>query len=92
MYSTQAIGKNSKVEKLQKITIERGWTGEEDLEIDVKYCGICHTDIHIANNDFGTIQYPVVPGHEIAGVVTKVGTKVKDIEVGDHVGIGQVSH
>ena len=88
MYSTQAIGKNSKDEKFQKITIERGWTSEEDLEIDVKYCGICHTDVHIANNDFGTIQYPVVPGHEVAGVVTRVGTKVQDIAVGDHVGIG----
>ncbi len=46
--------------------------GDNDVEFDIKYCGICHTDVHIANNESGTTNYPCVPGHELAGVVTKV--------------------
>ena len=72
MYSTAAIGKKTKESPYDKITIERGWTGEDDIDIDIKYCGFCHTDVHLANNDWGFSQYPNVPGHEIAGVVTKV--------------------
>ena len=72
MYSTAAIGKKTKESPYEKITIERGWTGEDDIDIDIKYCGFCHTDVHLANNDWGFSQYPNVPGHEIAGVVTKV--------------------
>jgi len=58
------------------------------VELEVKYSGFCHTDLHIANNDLGITSYPVVPGHEVAGVVTKVGSKVQDLKIGDHVGIG----
>lgn len=72
MYSTLAIAKKSKEAPYEKITIQRGWTSEDDVDIDVKFCGFCHTDVHLANNDWHFTQYPVVPGHEIAGVVTKV--------------------
>lgn len=49
---------------------------EHDVVIDIRYCGICHSDIHMARNEWGHSVYPMVPGHEIAGVVTAVGTKV----------------
>ena len=55
------------------MTIKRGLTGDNDVEFDIKFCGICHTDVHFANNDLGISQYPMVPGHELAGIVTKVG-------------------
>ena len=88
MYSTQAIAKLEKNGKYELITIGRGWTSEDDLDIDIKYCGFCHTDIHLANNDWGRTEYPAVVGHEVAGIVTKVGANIKDVQVGDHVGIG----
>ncbi len=62
--------------------------GPDDVEFDVKFCGVCHTDVHFANNDLGTTNYPCVPGHELAGVVTKVGKHVRKVKVGDHVGVG----
>ncbi len=52
--------------------IQRNECGPDDVEFDVKFCGICHTDVHFANNDLGTTNYPCVPGHELAGIVTKV--------------------
>ena len=88
MISTEAIAKKIRGGDYEKITIQRGWTSEEDVELEVKYSGFCHTDLHIANNDLGITSYPVVPGHEVAGVVTKVGSKVHDLKAGDHVGIG----
>ena len=77
MYSTQAIAKLEKNGKYELINIGRGWTSEDDLDIDIKYCGFCHTDIHLVNNDFGRTEYPAVVGHEVAGIVTKVGANVK---------------
>ena len=57
--------------KFQRINIERNVGGELDVTIDVKFCGVCHSDVHIADNDMGTTQYPCVPGHELAGVVVR---------------------
>lgn len=59
-----------------------------DVEIEVHYCGICHSDIHTARGDWGEIEYPCVPGHEIVGVVTRVGGDVKQFKPGDRVGVG----
>ena len=59
-----------------------------DVLVAIKYCGICHTDIHFVRNDFGMSAYPLVPGHEIVGVVKAVGGKVSKFKVGDTVGIG----
>lgn len=59
-----------------------------DVLVEIKYCGICHTDIHFIRNDFGMSQYPLVPGHEIVGIVTEVGDQVKKFKTGDTVGIG----
>lgn len=60
----------------------------DDVEIEVHYCGVCHSDIHTARGEWGEIEYPCVPGHEIVGIVTRIGENVKEFKVGDRVGIG----
>jgi len=60
----------------------------DDVVIDILYCGVCHSDIHIARNEWGGSKYPVVPGHEIIGRVASVGPKVTQFKVGDMVGVG----
>lgn len=60
----------------------------DDIDIDVLYCGVCHTDIHFVDNDWGMTMYPVVPGHEIIGRVKAVGSAVTKFSVGDMVGVG----
>lgn len=62
--------------------------GEHDVTIDVQYCGVCHSDVHAAKGELMATFYPICPGHEIAGVVTAVGSKVTKFKVGDHVGVG----
>lgn len=59
-----------------------------DVELEVLYCGVCHSDIHTARGDWGEVEYPCVPGHEIVGVVTRVGNEVKGFKPGDRVGVG----
>ncbi|SEB46262.1 NAD(P)-dependent alcohol dehydrogenase [Paenibacillus sp. GP183] len=69
-------------------TIERRDLKPHDVLIEIKYAGICHSDIHTARGDWGPVNYPLVPGHEIAGIVTQVGSEVKKYAVGDRVGVG----
>ncbi|MGW7104202.1 NAD(P)-dependent alcohol dehydrogenase [Streptomyces sp. NPDC054838] len=73
---------------LERTTIARRPVGEHDVLIDIKYSGICHSDIHQVTDGWGEGIYPMVPGHEIAGVVTEVGAGVTKFAVGDHVGVG----
>ncbi|MEV7023788.1 NAD(P)-dependent alcohol dehydrogenase [Kitasatospora sp. NPDC093558] len=73
---------------LQKTTVERRTVGEHDIVIDVRFSGICHSDIHQVNEDWGTGIFPMVPGHEIAGVVSEVGPGVTKWKAGDRVGVG----
>ncbi|MCJ8507336.1 NAD(P)-dependent alcohol dehydrogenase [Rhizobium lemnae] len=73
---------------LQFFTFERREPREDDVVIDIKFSGVCHSDIHQARNEWGNSRFPMVPGHEIAGVVTAVGPKVTRFKVGDHVGVG----
>ncbi|MEU3723702.1 NAD(P)-dependent alcohol dehydrogenase [Streptomyces sp. NPDC031705] len=73
---------------LERTTIERRAVGEHDVLIDIKYCGICHSDIHQARDGWGEGIFPMVPGHEIAGVVTEAGSAVTRFAVGDQVGVG----
>ncbi|CAK9151747.1 unnamed protein product [Ilex paraguariensis] len=73
---------------LSPFNFSRRETGEEDVRFKVLYCGICHSDLHNIRNDWGMAVYPMVPGHEIVGVVTMVGGNVKKVKVGDKVGVG----
>lgn len=63
-------------------------TGPEDIVVKVLYCGICHTDLHQLRDDYGFSHYPMVPGHEVAGVIEEVGMKVNKLARGDRVGVG----
>ncbi|KAH8519652.1 hypothetical protein H0E87_001174 [Populus deltoides] len=62
--------------------------GVEDVTIKILYCGVCHSDLHAAKNEWGFSRYPLVPGHEIVGIVTKIGSNVKKFKVDDQVGVG----
>ena len=62
--------------------------GPHDIEIEILYCGICHSDLHQARNDWHNSLYPMVPGHEIVGRVVAVGTHVKKLKVGDYGAVG----
>ncbi|WP_082232791.1 NAD(P)-dependent alcohol dehydrogenase [Halobacillus massiliensis] len=68
--------------------IKRRDLDSQDVLIEIKYAGICHSDIHTAHGDWGPVNYPLVPGHEIAGIVTEAGPNVTKYKVGDRVGVG----
>lgn len=74
--------------ELVPFSFERRELRADDVEIDILYCGVCHSDIHHAHNDWGTSKYPVVPGHEIIGKVKAIGSDVTKFNVGDYVGVG----
>jgi uncharacterized zinc-type alcohol dehydrogenase-like protein len=88
MIQAKGYAAQSSKTPLAPFTFERRAPKEHDVVIDIKFCGICHSDIHQARNEWGFSEYPMVPGHEIAGVVRAVGSKVTRYKVGDHVGIG----
>ncbi|KAI5324979.1 hypothetical protein L3X38_034052 [Prunus dulcis] len=78
---------------LSPFNFSRREMGEKDVTFKVAYCGICHSDLHLIKNElesteWGASTYPLVPGHEIVGVVTEVGSKVEKFKVGDKVGVG----
>ena len=68
--------------------IQRREPTTKDIEIQIMYCGVCHSDLHIARNDWGFSSYPVVPGHEIVGKITRVGSEVSKLKVGDFAAVG----
>ncbi|MEU6544406.1 NAD(P)-dependent alcohol dehydrogenase [Streptomyces sp. NPDC046859] len=73
---------------LERTTIERREVGAHDVLIDIRFAGICHSDIHQAREGWGEAIFPMVPGHEIAGIVAEVGSEVTTFQVGDRVGVG----
>ncbi|KAL5705473.1 cinnamyl-alcohol dehydrogenase [Ranunculus cassubicifolius] len=73
---------------LSPFNFSRRANGENDFTMDILFCGICHSDLHSIKNEWGNAKYPLLPGHEIVGVVTEVGSKVTKFKVGDKVGIG----
>jgi alcohol dehydrogenase (NADP+) len=84
----KAWGTEGPRERLKPMTIERRDLRPEDVAIEISHCGICHTDLHFAHDDWGMSQYPMVPGHEIVGTVTAVGSSVERYKPGDRVGVG----
>lgn len=84
----QAYAAQSEKSKLAPFSIERRELGPHDIQIDIMYCGICHSDIHSVRNEWKNTSYPIVPGHEIIGRISKVGKEVKSFKAGDLAGVG----
>lgn len=87
-YNVKAFGTEAKDADLKEMQIPRREVTPRDVEIEILYCGVCHSDLHTARNDWGGSVYPVVPGHEIVGRVTKVGSEVARFKEGDLAAVG----
>lgn len=85
---TKAYATTGADQALIPFEIERRAPRADDVLIDIKYCGVCHSDIHNARNEWGGALYPMVPGHEIVGIVAEVGSEVTRFKPGDRVGVG----
>jgi uncharacterized zinc-type alcohol dehydrogenase-like protein len=88
MTATKAYAALNATTPLGPWSLDRREVGPHDVQIEILYCGVCHSDIHQVRNEWGNSMYPMVPGHEIVGKVTKVGDHVKKFKVGDLAGIG----
>src|SRR5579871_5796692 len=91
MFKAKAYSAASKTSPMAPATISRRDPGEHDVEIEILYCGVCHSDLHTVRDEWNAFMptvYPCVPGHEIVGKVAKVGTAVKKYKKGDLVGVG----
>ena len=88
MTKVAAFGTSSATEDLAPLFIERRELGAQDVNIEIQYCGVCHSDLHSARNDWGGTHYPIVPGHEIVGKVISVGDAVNRYKPGDTVAVG----
>jgi len=73
---------------LEPFRYEAAALGAWDVELDISHCGICHSDLHLINDDWGASRYPLVPGHEIVGSVARLGASVKHLKAGQRVGVG----
>ncbi|MBU3664979.1 MAG: NAD(P)-dependent alcohol dehydrogenase [Chthoniobacterales bacterium] len=91
MDTVRAYAAKSKGSALEPIEYKQEPLGDEQVEIAVDYCGICHSDISVLNNHWGNAVYPLVPGHEASGRVVAAGHHVKNVKVGDRVGLGWYS-
>ncbi|WP_292009482.1 NAD(P)-dependent alcohol dehydrogenase [Chryseobacterium sp.] len=87
-FSVKAYGAESDIADLKEMNIERRETTPNDVEIEILYCGVCHSDLHTARNDWGGTMYPAVPGHEIVGKITKIGSDVTKFKIGDLAAVG----
>lgn len=87
----KAYTAHSKGAPLQLSEYDPGQLGTEEVEIDVAYCGLCHSDLSIWKNDWGISQYPLIPGHEVVGTVAHIGDSVKQLKPGQKVGLGWFS-
>src|ERR1700760_5143570 len=91
MYNAKAFSAASATSPLASTTISRRDPTENDVQIEILFCGVCHSDLHTARNEWHDVLptvYPCVPGHEIVGRVTKVGSAVSKFKAGDLVGVG----
>lgn len=88
MIAVQGYAANTAKEPLKPYSFERREVGDNDVLVDIHYCGICHSDIHQVRDEWGGALFPMVPGHEIVGIVEKVGKNVTAFKEGEHVGVG----
>ncbi|UYG09154.1 NAD(P)-dependent alcohol dehydrogenase [Halomonas sp. M4R1S46] len=88
MSQTRAYAAHAADQPLAPFGFERRQPRPDDVAIEILYCGVCHSDLHFARNDWGMTRFPLVPGHEIVGRVTAVGDEVSQFRVGDRVGVG----
>lgn len=88
MIKSRGYAAQNATSPLEPFAFERREVGEHDVLIDILYCGVCHSDIHLARNEWGVSMYPMVPGHEIIGKVKQVGSKVTKFKEGDIAGVG----
>src|ERR1700742_4759156 len=85
---TKAFAAQSATTPLALTTIDRREPGAADVAIEILFCGVCHSDLHTARGEWGGVQFPSVPGHEIIGRVTAAGAEVSRFKEGDLVGVG----
>ena len=88
MTKTRGLAALSKGAPFTRFDFDRREVGSNDVKIDIAFAGICHSDIHQVREEWGPALFPMVPGHEIAGVVTEIGSAVTKFSVGDHIGVG----
>lgn len=88
MTITRGYAVHAPSQRFQPFTFERRALRDDDVAIRIEHCGICHTDVSLARDDWGFSQFPMVPGHEITGIVTAVGAQVISFAPGDRVGVG----
>jgi uncharacterized zinc-type alcohol dehydrogenase-like protein len=91
MPTIRAYAKTELKNPLAPFEYEVGALGDEEVEVAVDYCGLCHSDLSMANNEWGMTQYPFVPGHEVSGRVLAMGSKVPELKKGQNVGVGWYS-
>ena len=88
MIKTQGFASLTASDALAPFSFERREPGPDDVQIDIAYCGVCHSDLHTARDEWHMTQFPCVPGHEIVGRVVAVGTQVTGFKIGDLAGVG----
>jgi uncharacterized zinc-type alcohol dehydrogenase-like protein len=88
MIDCTGFGSTAADKPLQKLIFKRRDVGKSDVKIKILFCGVCHSDLHFARDEWHFTVYPAVPGHEIVGQVVELGSEVKDFKIGDQVGVG----
>lgn len=86
--NTNAYAAFSATSPLAPFSLQRREVGPKDIEIEILYCGVCHSDIHTVRSEWGPAKYPVVPGHEIVGKIVAIGKDVEKFKLGDLAGVG----
>lgn len=88
MPETKAYAAKNATDNLEPFSFDRRTPDSHDVKIEILYCGVCHSDLHTVRSEWGSPNYPIVPGHEIVGKVLEIGSDVKNFKVGDLAGVG----